>query len=129
MKRYIAVFAAFIAIAFSCAAENITLRAVDCPAQEVFRQVMQQTYLNFIYSSDLLKDKTVSIDVRNKPIKKVLRQMFKDTDVTYRIKGRDVILMKKRAARGRNRQCCSSSLLGGADGTRTRDLRRDRPAF
>lgn len=96
MIKHILTLAISLTIAFSCTAENITIRAVDRPAHEVFRNVIEQTYLNFIYPSDLLTDMTVNINVKNKPLKKVLKQIFRDTDITYKIKGRNVILKRKK---------------------------------
>lgn len=36
-------------------ARNVTLKAVDRPASVVFRSIVSQTGMNFVYSSDLLK--------------------------------------------------------------------------
>ena len=55
----------------------MTLKAVDRPASVVFRSIVSQTGMNFVYSSDLLKDMRVSIDVRNVSLKKALSIMFK----------------------------------------------------
>ncbi|MDE6469043.1 MAG: STN domain-containing protein, partial [Muribaculaceae bacterium] len=78
-----------------CQARNITIRAVDEPAAHVFRSIVEQTGKNFVYSSDLLKDLHVSVDVKNKSLRHTLSIVFKDTDIDYEIKGKNIILKKK----------------------------------
>ncbi len=80
-------------------AQNVTIRAVDQPAASVFRDIVEQTGMNFVYSSELLKDITVSVNAKDKPLKHVLSDMFKDTDIAYKIKGKNIILTKKRHAK------------------------------
>lgn len=82
-----------------CMARNITIRAVDEAAPVVFRNIVEQTGMNFVYSSELLSDMRVSVDVRNKPLSHTLSVMFKDTDIEYKIKGKNIILKKKKKAK------------------------------
>ena len=76
-------------------AQNVTIRAVNQPAATVFRSIVEQTEMNFVYSSDLLKDMKVSVNVRNKPLKQVLSEIFHDSGIEYKIKGKNVILTKR----------------------------------
>lgn len=86
-------------------AQNVTVKAVDQPAAVVFRSIVGQTGKNFVYSSELLKDMRVSVNVKDKPLKQVLRIMFKDSDIEWKIKGKNIILKRKMApVRSRNRQ-------------------------
>ena len=78
------------------AAHNINIKAVNQPASVVFRNIMEQTGLNFIYPSDLLRDMKVSVNATNEPLKKVLTEIFSDTDITFKIKGKNVILKKEK---------------------------------
>lgn len=77
------------------AAQMVTIQAVDRPAAEVFRSIVEQTGKNFVYSSALLKDVRISINASNKPLKSVLNEMFKNADIEYQIKGKNVILKQK----------------------------------
>ncbi len=95
MKRK-AIFAAFLALSLTATAQDITLKATDRPAAEVFRSIMQQTDRNFVYSSDLLKEMRITVDARKKPLKKVLDEIFRDTDIEYRMKGKNVVLKRKK---------------------------------
>lgn len=76
-------------------AQNVTIKAVNQPAATVFRSIVEQTGKNFVYSSELLKDMKISVDARNLSLEKVLSHMFKDTDIDYKIKGKNVILKRK----------------------------------
>lgn len=77
-------------------AQNVTVCAVNQPAASVFRSIVEQTGMNFVYSSDLLKGINVSINVKDKPLKRVLAEIFKGTDIEYRIKGKNVILKRRK---------------------------------
>lgn len=82
--------------AFGALAQNVTIRAVNRPASEVFRSIMEQTDKNFVYSSDLLKDMRITVDAKKKPLKKVLDEIFKGSDIEYKIKGKNVVLKKRK---------------------------------
>lgn len=84
-----------------CIAKNITINVVNQPAAVVFRSIVEQTGKNFVYSSDLLKDINVSVNVKDKPLKKVLSIMFNDTEVEWKIKGNNIILVRKTERRER----------------------------
>lgn len=94
MKR-IAVLTIFSALTIAAIAQNITIKAFEKPAAEIFRSIMQQTDKNFVYSSDLLKDVRITVDLKNKPLNEVLDDVFKGTDIIYELKGKNVILKKK----------------------------------
>lgn len=95
MKRT-AILATLLACAIGAIAQNVTIRAVNKPAADVFRSIMQQTDKNFVYSSELLKDVRFTVDAKDKPLKKVLDDIFKGTDIKYELKGKNVILKKKK---------------------------------
>ena len=63
-------------ISAACMAQNVTIRAVNQPASEVFRSIVEQTGKNFVYSSELLKDMRVSVNVTNKPLKHTISLIF-----------------------------------------------------
>lgn len=78
-----------------CMARNVTIRAVNQPAPVVFRSIVEQTGKNFVYSSELLKDMRVSVNVKDKPLKHTLSIIFKDSDIEYQIKGKNIVLKRK----------------------------------
>lgn len=77
-----------------CTARNVTVHAVDRPAAEVFRTIVEQTGKNFVYPSELLSDMRVSVDVTDRPLREALRSMFGGTDIKWKIKGRNIILRR-----------------------------------
>ncbi len=78
-----------------CMAQNVTIRAVNQPAPVVFRSIVEQTGKNFVYSSELLRDMRVSVNVTDKPLKYTLSLIFKDSDIEYKIKGKNIVLKRK----------------------------------
>lgn len=77
-----------------CTARNVTVHAVDRPAAEVFRTIVEQTGKNFVYPSELLSDMRVSVDATDRPLREALRAMFEGTDIRWKIKGRNIILRR-----------------------------------
>ncbi len=78
-----------------CMAQNVTIKAVDQPVAAVFRSIVEQTGRNFVYSSDLLKGMRVTVNVKDKSLRDALSFIFKDSDIGYEIKGRNIILKRK----------------------------------
>lgn len=95
MKKFI--FLIILVITGSTAyPQRISIRANNEPAAQVFRNIMNQTGLNFVYSSDLLRNMKVTVDVYNQSLNNVLDIIFRDTDIIYQIKGNNVILKKEK---------------------------------
>lgn len=96
MRRLLFLFMCMSLISLSAGAQKVTIKAKNQPASIVFRSIMQQTGMNFIYSSDLLKDLKVTVDVANESLTKTLDYIFKNTPITYKISGNNVILKKEK---------------------------------
>ena len=96
MKRFVLAATLVAAGAFGAIAQKVTIEAHDLPASDVFRDIMQQTGKNFIYSTDLLQDYRVSVTAKDKPLRKVLQSMFAGSDIEFKIKGKDVMLRRRR---------------------------------
>lgn len=94
MKRLL-LFAVIVCVSAVCLAKNVTIKATDRPASEVFRSIVEQTGKNFVYSSDLLAGMKVTVDVKDKPLDQALSQIFRGTDIEYKVKGKNIILKKK----------------------------------
>ena len=97
----------FLIAIFMCAAAlahargSVTLHAVDKPAAEVFGALMAQTGKNFVYEAGLLDGLRVSVDADSRPLKQVLSEIFRDTDIEYKLKGRDVVLRRRQVPASR----------------------------
>lgn len=79
-----------------CQARGITIRAVNQKAETVFADIMRQTGKNFIYTPDILRNLKVSVSAADEPLDRVLERMFRDTGVSFRIRGNNVILSAKK---------------------------------
>ncbi|MDE6484396.1 MAG: TonB-dependent receptor [Duncaniella sp.] len=77
-------------------AQNVTVNATDRPAAEVFRSIVSQTGMNFVYSSELLDNMHVTVSVTDVPLRDALKEIFRQSGVTYRIKGKNIILKRRR---------------------------------
>ncbi len=93
MKRLL-MFSIAVVITFAAVARNVSVSAHQRPAAEVFRSIMGQTGMNFIYSSDLLAGMKVTVEAKNQPLDKVLKEMFRNTVIEYKIKGDNVLLKR-----------------------------------
>ena len=96
MKKLFLILAFIFGIRCGTFAQNVSIQVVNQPASYVFRNLMEQTGKNFVYSSELLKELKVTLNVKNQPLKNVLTEIFKDTDISYKIKGKNVILKKEK---------------------------------
>lgn len=76
-------------------AQNVTVKANNKNVETVFAELMKQTGKNFVYSSDLFKGEKTTVSAVNEPFETVLNKMFANTDIAYKIKGNNVMLMRK----------------------------------
>lgn len=95
--KHLAILLVILCIPLIGYAQKVTVHAVDQPAPQVFRSIIEQTGKNFVYSSDLLKDMRITVNADNQPLARVLDRIFSDTDIEYRIKGKNVALKRKKA--------------------------------
>lgn len=76
--------------------QKITLNFDSVPLERVFKEVSKQSNLNFAYSSDLVDTKrVVSIKMRNTEVETVLKTLFENTDITYKILNDKIFLSGK----------------------------------
>lgn len=96
MKRFVIFFIAVLSVVVSVNAQKISVNYTNAPATQVFSDVMRQSGKNFIYSSDVLKDLRVSVNVSNQSLKKTLGEMFRNTDISYKVRGNNILLKRKK---------------------------------
>ncbi len=95
MKRKLITIAALTTlVSLSLYSQNVTLTAHNRSAESVFSEILRQTGKNFIYPSGLLKGLTVNINANATPLPEVLDDMFRNTGITYKIKGNNVTLLR-----------------------------------
>lgn len=72
---------------------NVSLR--NATIREVLRTIEDQSEFYFLYTNeDIGVDREVNIDLRDKPVEDVLEQLFKGTDVIYKVADRQIVLLK-----------------------------------
>lgn len=103
MKQLV-LFLILLCVPVTLSAQKVTVHADREPAAKVFRSIVEQTGRNFVYSSALLKDVRVSVHAKNKPLKRVLSDMFRGTEIEYSFRGNNIVLKRKRPAAVRKRE-------------------------
>lgn len=96
MKRQI-LFSVLILISILSLRAEISINARNRDIHSVFAEIMHQSGKNFVYSSDLLKGrKIINLNVQKESLKNVLDKLFAGTDVSYYIRGNNILLKKKK---------------------------------
>ena len=94
MKHLLLIFI-IACLSITATARNVSIKAANQPAATVFRNLIEQTGMNFVYSSELLANVRISVNAKDKPLKNVLDEIFTGTGIEYKIKGDNVILKRK----------------------------------
>ncbi len=94
MKRFLIFFPILLLAGVSCFGQKVTINSQNQPASVVFRSIIEQTGKNFVYSSDILNGLKITITATDLPLKKVLSDMFANTDIEFKIKGNNVVLKR-----------------------------------
>lgn len=89
-----------VTLGMSAAARRVTVDVHNADAETVFKTLMQQSGKNFVYTSGLLDGMKISVHANHRPLRKVLDEMFRGTDIRYKIKG-DNVMLSRRPARVR----------------------------
>ncbi|MDE6715680.1 MAG: carboxypeptidase-like regulatory domain-containing protein, partial [Muribaculaceae bacterium] len=77
-------------------AQNITISVTHAPADSIFNEIMRMSGKNFIYKPQLLADKRFSVNAVNKPVGEIISELFRNTNVDYKIKGDNIILFERK---------------------------------
>ncbi|MGM9737870.1 MAG: SusC/RagA family TonB-linked outer membrane protein [Candidatus Cryptobacteroides sp.] len=74
---------------------QISLDKNNVQMKDVMAEIESQSNYLFVYQDDCDLSRTVSLKVASKPVDQVLSQLFKDSGITYRIDGSNIILSKE----------------------------------
>lgn len=100
---------------------NLTLKVTDESIGAILERIEGQTDYHFFYNSKLVDmNRTISVDVRDKEVAEVLHQIFKHSNIQYKIVGQDIILsgeepapsQKKRKVTGVVTDARGESIIG-----------------
>lgn len=77
---------------------HLNLNMKDVPIQQVLDTIESQSEFFFLYSSTIIDvTQSVTISLADKPIDEILETLFKDTEIQYFIKGRQILLVDKKS--------------------------------
>lgn len=66
----------------------------DVSIGDVLRNIEDQSEFRFFYTDKVSTEKKISVDFRKTTINEVLDELFKDTNISYRVVGRQIALFK-----------------------------------
>jgi hypothetical protein len=82
-------------------APKVTIQLNNSSLIKIIETVKEQTGYQFSYSTDLevyFNDKKTSVNVSNQSLDQVLQIIFQNTDISFKIVDRNVLLLKKNSA-------------------------------
>ena len=89
-------FAACLSVAARTAGQTVTLSVKDVSIKEVFKEIQKQTGLNVLVEEALLdKAGTVTLNVSDMPVDKVLSLCFRDQSLEYNIQDGAITITQK----------------------------------
>lgn len=74
---------------------RVNLNKQHVALKDVLEEIEGQTDYLFVSNRDIDLERNVSIRVKNKPVRDVLNQLFKDTDLSYAMERVNIILSRK----------------------------------
>jgi TonB-linked SusC/RagA family outer membrane protein len=77
--------------------DKVTLNLKNVTYLEVFRAIESQTEFNVLYNNNELNNaREVSVNVKNRLVFEVLKDLFKNTSIEYRTVGKQIVLIHKK---------------------------------
>lgn len=78
--------------------ERVSLRLSSRPMKEVLALLETKAGLHFVYDREVLpENRSVSIEVTDRPVKEVIEKVLQNTNTTYRQVGQNIVITKKLA--------------------------------
>ena len=78
---------------------TLTMRMNNKSIKEVFNYIEKNSEFVFVYLDNVIDShKVVDVNVDNQPVTVILDQLFKGTDLTYKIDNRQILVKRKEAA-------------------------------
>lgn len=74
---------------------RVTIGMRQVKMEQVMNEIEKQTRYLFIHDKNLDTDRTVSVEVRDRPVAEALEQMVGGTGLTYEINGSNIILSER----------------------------------
>ena len=78
---------------------KLTLDMSNVKVEDVIDEIENNTEFFFLYNKSMIDvDRKVDIEVENEPVNLILEQVFKNTDISFSIKDRQILLINNRLA-------------------------------
>lgn len=75
---------------------KISIQGNNFSIQEVIREIEKQTDYLFVYDkNEVNTNKRISLNADNEPVSDVLNKVFEGTDITYRLVGKNITLIRR----------------------------------
>lgn len=75
---------------------RVTIEATQTPIDEVFAAIRKQTGLSVVYStSEIDPMRTVTLSLRDVPLRTLLDALFRGSDISYTIQERHIVLIRR----------------------------------
>ncbi|MDR3251454.1 MAG: TonB-dependent receptor [Tannerella sp.] len=75
---------------------RVSLNMRNSTVEEILNSIEEKSEFYFLYNCKLVDvDRKVNVNVKSRPIESVLKELFAETDVTFKIEDRQIILSKK----------------------------------
>jgi len=96
-------------------AQTISLNMNKQPLKVVLKEIQKHTDYKFVYNTTIVDaNQLISINIQNGSLKEVLNKMFKDSDITYQISDKLIMLSQKNKANEIERQKRSGKITDDA---------------
>ena len=74
---------------------KLSLSMKNRSINDVLKEIEDQSEFRFFYSGDINTQEKISIESKNTAIQDILNEIFEETNIAYKIVGRQVALFKK----------------------------------
>lgn len=74
---------------------RISIKCDECTLKEVLSSIEKKTGYSIAFPKDLIDNKTVSIDVEDEDVEKILNQILEPRNLSYHISGKQIVIAKK----------------------------------
>lgn len=116
VKKAIYVVMALFCLNATIPAQNITLKKSDITVKEAMDELKNESGYSFVFSStDVDTQKKISLSVDDKDLKEAIRQILQGQDLSFEVKGKNIVL-KKNASERRGQSGKVTGIVLDADG-------------
>jgi TonB-linked SusC/RagA family outer membrane protein len=83
----------FLSLPQNSFAQNITLKFKDTPLKTILKEIQKQSKYRFVYNDNLVNvNTTVSVEISDQTVNKVLDQILVKNNIEYKIEGKQIVL-------------------------------------